>query len=79
MVCNICGKIIEEDSKFCRFCGVIVTDSRKVLSRQISLNSKSKEELIRIILRKDKSERSCNKKIQELVQELNNLKNAEKK
>ena len=37
-----------------------------------SLNSKSKEELIKIILRKDKTEKRNNKKIQELTQELSN-------
>jgi hypothetical protein len=39
------------------------------------LNDKTKEELIRIIMRKDKTERRNNKKIQELIKELSFLKN----
>lgn len=70
MYCEFCGKEIEQGSKYCCFCGNEVVYNVKVQSRAKSLNSKSKEELIKIILRKDKCERSLNSKIQSLIKEL---------
>ncbi len=70
MNCNNCGKIISDDSIYCHFCGVLVDSSPKIVARNKSLNNKNREELIKIILRKDKTERCQNKKIQELMQQL---------
>ena len=61
-----------DDSRYCRHCGFNINDSVKVVTRLRSLNEKSKEELIKIILRKDKTERANNAKIQKLIQELSN-------
>lgn len=44
-------------------------------ARRTSLGKKSKEELITIILRKDKSERTMNSKIQELTTSLKEIEN----
>ena len=48
-----------------------------IVSRNKSLNGKTKDELITIILRKDHTERKNTKLIQELKQELSKLKNHE--
>jgi hypothetical protein len=66
-----CGKTINDDSLYCQYCGIVVDKSFKVATRFRSLNEKAKEDLIKIILRKDKTERSNNRKIQELIKELN--------
>lgn len=66
-----CGKTINDDSLYCQYCGIIVDKSVKVATRFRSLSEKTKEDLIKIILRKDKAERSTNRKIQELIKELN--------
>ena len=71
MECMNCGKTINDDSLYCQYCGTIVDKSVKVGTRFRSLNEKTKEDLITIILRKDKTERSNNRKIQELIKELN--------
>ena len=71
MECMNCGKTINDDSLYCQYCGIVVDKSFKVATRFRSLNEKAKEELIKIILRKDKTERSNNRKIQELIKELN--------
>ena len=75
MECIFCGKIIGDDSVYCQFCGELVDSSPKIVARNNSLNNKTKEELIKIILRKDKTERSQNKKIQELTQKLSSITN----
>ncbi len=71
MECMNCGKTINDDSLYCQYCGIVVDKSFKVATRFRSLNEKAKEDLIKIILRKDKTERSNNRKIQELIKELN--------
>lgn len=71
MECMNCGKTINDDSLYCQYCGIVVDKSFKVATRYRSLNEKAKEDLIKIILRKDKTERSNNRKIQELIKELN--------
>ena len=78
MECMNCGKTINEDSLYCQYCGIIVDKSVKVNTRFRSLNEKTKEDLIKIILRKDKTERSNNRKIQELMKELNYYKELNK-
>lgn len=75
MECNNCGKIISDDSVYCQYCGIMLDGSPKTVTRYRTLNDKTKEELIKIIMRKDKTERKNNKKIQELVKELSFLKN----
>ena len=65
-----CGKTINDDSLYCQYCGIIIDKSVKVATRFRSLNEKTKEDLIKIILRKDKTERSNNRKIQELLRKL---------
>ncbi len=75
MECKNCGKTISDDSVYCQYCGIILDGSPKTIIRYRSLNDKTKEELIRIIMRKDKTERRNNKKIQELIKELSFLKN----
>jgi len=71
MECINCGKTINDDSLYCQYCGIIVDKSVKIVTRFHSLSEKTKEDLIKIILRKDKAERSTNRKIQELIKELN--------
>lgn len=75
MECIFCGKIISDDSIYCQFCGELVDSSPKIEARKKSLNNKTREELIKIILRKDKTERSQNKKIQELIRKLSSFTN----
>ena len=70
MECIFYGKIISDDSTYCQYCGELVDSSPKIVARNKSLNNKTREELIKIILRKDKTERSQNKKIQELMRKL---------
>ena len=70
MECMNCGKTINDDSLYCQYCGIIVDKSVKVATRFRSLNEKTKEDLIKIILRKDKTERSNNRKIQALLRKL---------
>lgn len=75
MECKNCGKTISEDSVYCQYCGIILDGSSKTVTRYRTLNDKTKEELIKIIMRKDKTERKNNKKIQELIKEISFLKN----
>ena len=70
MECMNCGKTINDDSLYCQYCGTIVDKSVKVGTRFRSLNEKTKEDLITFILRKDKTERSNNRKIQALLRKL---------
>lgn len=65
-----CGKTINDVFLYCPYCGIAIEKSIKIVSRFRSLNEKNKEELIKIILRKDKTERNLNRKIQELINEL---------
>ncbi len=75
MECRNCGKSINEDYVYCQYCGIKLDGSPKTVTRYRSLNDKTKEELIKIIMRKDKTERKNNKKIQELIKEISFLKN----
>ena len=70
MICNYCRKEINDDSKFCQYCGRMLYGKISEITRFNTLNNKSKEELIVIIRRKDNSEKSLNRKIQELIKEL---------
>lgn len=76
MFCMYCGEEIIDDSLFCQFCGRRIV-STNIISRNKSLNNKTKDELINIILRKDQIERKHTKLIQELKQELSKIKNHE--
>lgn len=76
MFCKHCGREIDNDSLFCQYCGRSLV-SMNIISRNKSLNSKSKDELITIVLRKDQTERKHTKLIQELKQELSKIKNCE--
>lgn len=74
MYCKYCGEVITDDSLFCQYCGRTLKPIN-IISRNKSLNKKTKEELITIIMRKDYTERKHTKKIQELKQELAKYKN----
>ena len=74
MFCKYCGEKIDDDALFCQYCGRRIV-STNIIARNQSLNSKTKDELITIILRKDRTERKHTKLIQELKQELSKAKN----
>lgn len=69
MKCENCLNELSNDFRYCPYCGYPIKCNIHLKSRFNSLNDKTKEELIQIILRKDKTERALNKKIQELIQE----------
>lgn len=74
MYCKYCGEKLSEDSLYCQYCGRKL-EPINIVARSKSLNSKTKDELISIILRKDDTERKHTKIIQELKQELAKYKN----
>ena len=77
MECIFCGKIISDDSVYCLFCRELADSSPKIVASNRSVNNKTREELIKLIHRKDKTERTQNKKIQELMQKLSSFTNTD--
>ncbi len=72
MKCVNCSKEITNNCNYCVYCGYPIKD-KKLQTRYINLSNKSNNELIKIILRKDKTEKSQNKKIQSLTEQIHSF------